>query len=113
MSNYDLDDLFSTSFPMTKAERLDYGESLMTHAMVLTGVNLKDNVSDKWKIENSWGNSAGIDGYYTCDDRWFDEFVYQIVINKKYLTSEQLKAYNADPIELEPWDPMGSLAIAK
>jgi bleomycin hydrolase len=95
---------------MTKAERLEYGESLMTHAMVLTGVNLVKTKPTKWKVENSWGSDTGDKGFYLADDAWFDEFVYQVVINKKYLSQEQLEAYESDPIELEPWDPMGSLA---
>ena len=61
---------------MTKAERLDYGESLMTHAMVLMGVNLdKDGKPTMWRVENSWGKDAGKDGYYIMSDKWFDEFM--------------------------------------
>lgn len=108
---YGLEDLLDTQFTMTKAERLDYGQSLMTHAMVFQGVNLDDNGQpDRWRVENSWGKDSGKGGYYVMTDRWFDEYMYQVVVNKKYLTDEQLSAYNADPIELEPWDPMGSLA---
>lgn len=109
-SAYDFENTLQTTFPMTKAERLEYGESLMTHAMVLTGVNLVKNKPTKWKVENSWGSDTGDKGFYLADDAWFDEFVYQVVINKKYLSQEQLEAYESDPIELEPWDPMGSLA---
>ena len=112
LSNFDYDNLFSTSFGMTKEERLDYGESLMTHAMVLTGVNVLENGStNRWKVENSWGDQNGYKGFYAMDDSWFDQFVYQVVINKKYLTPEELKEYSEEPIELEPWDPMGSLAL--
>lgn len=108
---YRLDTLLDTAFTMTKAERLDYGHSLMTHAMVFQGVNLDENGNpNRWRVENSWGKDAGVDGYYIMTDRWFDEYMYQIVVNKKYLTPEQLTAYEAEPIELEPWDPMGSLA---
>ena len=108
-----LETLLDTKFTMTKAERLDYGQSLMTHAMVFQGVNLDDNGQpNRWRVENSWGKDPGKDGYYLMTDRWFDEYMYQIVVNKKYLTDEQLAAYQADPIELEPWDPMGSLAVA-
>lgn len=108
-----LETLLDTRFTMTKAERLDYGQSLMTHAMVFQGVNLDDNGQpNRWRVENSWGKDPGRDGYYLMTDRWFDEYMYQIVVHKKYLTEQQLAAYQADPIELEPWDPMGSLAIA-
>ena len=103
--------LLSTKFSMTKAERLDYGQSLMTHAMVFQGVNLDENDRpNRWRVENSWGKEPGEDGYYVMSDAWFDQYVYQIVVHKKYLTADQLSAYAAEPIVLEPWDPMGSLA---
>lgn len=103
--------LFDTEFPMTKAERLDYGESLMTHAMVLMGVNLDDEGKPTlWRVENSWGKDAGKDGYYIMTDKWFDEFTYQVVVDEKYLTDEEREQLEQEPITLEPWDPMGSLA---
>ena len=108
---YSLETLLDTSFTMTKAERLDYGHSLMTHAMVFQGVNLDGAGNpNRWRVENSWGKEPGKDGYYIMTDRWFNEYMYQVVVNKKYLTPEQLAAYEAQPTELEPWDPMGSLA---
>lgn len=106
-----LEDLFQTDFPMNKAQRLDYGQSLMTHAMVFQGVNIDENGQpNRWRVENSWGPDAGRDGYYTMTDRWFDEYTYQIVVNRKYLPKEVLEAYEQEPIVLKPWDPMGSLA---
>ena len=106
----DIKSLFNTEFKLDKKARLDYGESLMTHAMVFTGVNLVDGKPNRYKVENSWGKEPGYDGFFAMDDEWFNEYVYQIVIDKKYLTKEELEAYNSDPIILEPWDPMGSLA---
>lgn len=104
-------DLFGTEFGMDKAQRLDYGESVMTHAMVFQGVNLdKDDRPDRWRVENSWGKEAGEDGYYVMSDDWFTEYTYQVVVNQKYLTGEQRKELDQEPIRLEPWDPMGSLA---
>ena len=100
-----LEDLFQTDFPMTKAQRLDYGQSLMTHAMVFQGVNIDENGQpNRWRVENSWGPDAGRDGYYTMTDRWFDEYTYQIVVNRKYLPKEVLEAYEQEPIVLKPWD---------
>ncbi|WP_125980558.1 C1 family peptidase [Loigolactobacillus iwatensis] len=107
---YKADELFDVDFGMTKAERLDYGESLMTHAMVITGVDLVDDQPTKWKVENSWGDKVGEKGYFVMSDAWFDEYVYQIVINKKYLPTELQKVTTEDPKVLEPWDPMGALA---
>ena len=95
---------------MDKGESLDYRASAMNHAMCITGVALKNGRPTKWKIENSWGTANGEQGYYYMSASWFDQFVYQAVVNKKYLSPEELKAYNGKPIELKPWDPMGSLA---
>ena len=103
--------LFGTDFPMTKAERLDYHQSLMTHAMVFAGVNLDENGNpNRWRVENSWGEDAGKKGYYVMSDEWFEEYTYQVVVNKKYLPQELLALFEQEPIMLKPWDPMGSLA---
>lgn len=104
-------ELFGTTFGMNKAQRLDYGESMMTHAMVFQGVNLDESGKPtRWRVENSWGKDAGVDGYYLMSDEWFSEYTYQVMVNKKYLTEAQRKELEQAPIELEPWDPMGSLA---
>lgn len=107
---YDINDLFDIDFTMTKAERLDFGESLMTHAMVLTGVDLIDGESTKWRVENSWGEKVGTNGFFVMSDAWMDEYTYQIVVRKEFLTAEQLAAFEAEPTVLAPWDPMGALA---
>ena len=94
-----------------KAGRLDYSESLMTHAMVLTGVDLDENgKAKKWKVENSWGEEVGNKGYFVASDAWMDEYTYQIVVRKEFLTAAELAAYEAEPLVLAPWDPMGALA---
>ena len=103
-------DTFKTDFFMTKEEALDNYESSMNHAMVVTGVNLEDNKSTKWKLENSWGEDVGNKGYFVASDSWFEKYVYQVVINKKYLTQEQLDEMSYEPVELKPWDPLGMLA---
>lgn len=111
---YRRDQLFDTDFTMTKAQMLDSGESMMDHAMVITGVDIVDGKPTKWKIENSWGVKPGFKGYFVMSDSWFDNFVYQAVINKKYLPEDLKKAYEEgkdNPIELLPWDPMGALAF--
>ncbi len=110
----DVDSLFG--FPvegcMDRAERLDYGESAMTHAMVLEGVNLDTaGKPTLWKVENSWGKDHGKQGFDSIGDPWFDEYVYQVVVDKKYLTDEQRSIFETEePRVLEPWDPMGTLA---
>jgi len=107
---YDYEGVLGVPFELDKAARLDYGESVMTHAMVFTGVNLVDGHPDRWKVENSWGTEPGRKGYFVMSDPWFDEFTYQVVVKKSYLSPEHLKALEEPPIKLPPWDPMGSLA---
>lgn len=113
-ASLDVDGLFG--FPvegcLDRAERLDYGESLMTHAMVLEGVNL--DAAGKptlWKVENSWGDKRAKDGYDSITDAWFDQYVYQVVVDKRFLSDSERKTYETEePTVLAPWDPMGSLA---
>ena len=107
---YHQDELFDVDFSMSKAERLDYGESMMTHAMVLTGVDLVDGQPTKWKVENSWGDKVGEKGFFVMSDDWMEEFCYQIVVNKKYLPKDLQEILKEEPTMLAPWDPMGALA---
>lgn len=108
---YDFTSSMDIHLTQDKAGRLDYSESLMTHAMVLTGVDLDENgKSTKWKVENSWGDKVGNKGYFVASDDWMDEYTYQIVVRKEFLTTEELAAYEAEPKVLAPWDPMGALA---
>ncbi|MGU8063781.1 aminopeptidase C [Streptococcus suis] len=110
-NTYDFSSGLGIHFHQDKAGRLDYSESLMTHAMVLTGVDLDDNeLPIKWKVENSWGDKVGDKGYFVASDSWMDEYTYQIVVRKEFLTQEELAAYQAQPQVLAPWDPMGALA---
>ena len=108
----DYEAVFGTMAGMTKAQRLDYGDSLMTHAMVFTGVNIDDGGKpNRWRVENSWGDKRGNEGLYIMSDDWFDEYNYQVVVKKRYLPKETAALYELEPIELNPWDPMGSLAL--
>ncbi|NLR18543.1 C1 family peptidase [Lactobacillus sp. LC28-10] len=109
-NTYKKNELLDMDLSMTKAERLDYGESLMTHAMVITGVDLVDGKPTKWKVENSWGEKVGTKGYFVMSDSWMEEYCYQVVVNKKYLTPELREAQAETPTVLAPWDPMGALA---
>jgi bleomycin hydrolase len=108
---YDYELVYGTRFRLDKAGRLDYGHSRMTHAMVLTGVDLDDAGHPmKWRVENSWGTDLGDDGYMLMTDAWFDEFVYELTVNKAYLSTHLLEVLDTKPIVLPPWDPMGALA---
>ena len=110
MSLYDYELLFGTKFSMDKKTKLEYGDSVMTHAMLFTGVDLKDNKPIKWRVENSWGTDHGEKGYDIMSDSWFGEFMYEVVIHKKHITKKMAELYDMEPIKLPPWDPMGSLA---
>ena len=108
--SFDIDRLFQINTFMPKEAMLDTWESAMNHAMVITGVNIEDGKSTKWKIENSWGDDVANKGYYVATDSWFDKFVYQAVINKKYLSEQEKFDLEKEPKKLELWDPMGTLA---
>ncbi|KAF9105360.1 hypothetical protein BGX29_000133 [Mortierella sp. GBA35] len=106
---YDL--AFNIKFNMTKAERLIHGESLMTHAMVFTGVHLDENGKPvRWRVENSWGDVGGDKGYLTMSDAWFSEFVYQVVVEKAITPQKYLDVLEQDVHVLPAYDPMGALA---
>ena len=110
MNLFEFDRFYGTTFSMNKAQRLEYGDSVMTHAMLFTGVDLKDKKPTKWRVENSWGADHGEKGFDIMTDPWFDQFMYEVVIHKKHLTKKIVDMYNMEPIGLPPWDPMGSLA---
>jgi bleomycin hydrolase len=109
---FDFDLFYGTSFSLDKASRLEYGESKMTHAMLFTGVDIDSKgVPQKWRVENSWGDRNGEKGFYIMSDEWFDEYLYEIVVDKKYLQDEYVKLYEEKEAKLlPPWDPMGALA---
>ena len=106
----DYETLFNVDLKLSKEDALDYGYSMMTHAMTFTGVQMDGNEALRFKVENSWGEKFGYKGHFVMTSDWFDQYVYQVVVNKKYLTEKSRKDYEKEPKELSPWDPMGSLA---
>ena len=106
----DYESLFNVDLKLSKEDALDYGYSMMTHAMTFTGVQMNGNEPLRFKVENSWGEKFGYKGHFVMTSDWFDQYVYQVVVNKKYLTEKSRKDYEKEPKELSPWDPMGSLA---
>jgi bleomycin hydrolase len=103
--NYDL--LFGEGEPLNKKERLAYHSSSASHAMVLTGVNLENGRPNRWQVENSWGEDAGKDGFLSMTDDWFSEYVFDIVIDKKYLTKKIKDILKEDSITVKPWENFG------
>ena len=107
---YDLESLYDLTFGMDKAARLEYGESQMTHAMLFTGVDVVDGAPRRWRVENSWGADPGQKGFFTMNDSWFDEYLFEISARRDYLPPELQAALEVEPTVLPPWDPMGALA---
>ena len=132
MKIFDTELFFDSQFPcQNKASRLEFGESLMTHAMVFTGVhaekcstneNNRTETSDheksqpkhlkfhRYRVENSHGDDKADKGYLIMTDEWFDEYLYEVVVDKKYLSKDVLAVLEQEPFVLEAWDPMGALA---
>jgi bleomycin hydrolase len=111
LSIYDYESVYGTKFHLDKAARLDYGDSEMTHAMVITGVDIDEHGNPrKWRVENSWGAAIGDQGYMYMMDEWFDQYVYEVVARKEYLSPELIKILDTEPVVLPFWDPMCSLA---
>jgi bleomycin hydrolase len=107
---YDLPAVYDTEFTLSKADRLVYHETQMTHAMLFTGVDVADGAPRRWRVENSWGKDKGREGFYTMNDSWFDEYVFEIAAPRDRLPESLRQQLGGDPIVLPAWDPMGSLA---
>ena len=104
---YDYESLFGLDLQMEKGDLLDLRQCSLNHAMVFTGVNLVDGRPDKWKIQNSWGTEKAREGYFVCSDSWFDRYVYTASIDRKYLTPEENRLFDQEPMILAPWNVLG------
>ncbi len=107
---FDYEAVYNTDLDMPKADRLVYHQTLMTHAMLFTGVDVVHEQPRRWRVENSWGEDNGRKGFYVMNDSWFDEHVFEIAAKKSSLPAELQQALSKEPIVLPAWDPMGSLA---
>lgn len=105
--NFDYASLFSTTFPMNKADRIATFDSGSTHAMTLVAVDLdKDGNPLKWKVENSWGPNNGAQGCLIMSNRWFNEYMFRLVVDKKYVPENLQKEFEQKPIMVMPEDPL-------
>ena len=107
---FETNELYGVEYGMAKADRLRYGQTMMTHAMLFTGVDVYEGRPRRWRVENSWGDDSGQKGFYTMNDNWYDEHMFEIASPKKYLTEKMIEGLETTPVVLEAWDPMGSLA---
>lgn len=109
LNNYDYESIFGVKFGMDKRQRIISFDSGSSHAMTLKAVDLGENGRPiKWEVENSWGNT-GFGGHLIMTDEWFNEYMFRLVVNKKYLTDKALKAAEQKPVMLPCYDPMFSM----
>ncbi len=109
LNNYDYESLFGMKFGMDKKERIQSYDSGSTHAMTLVAVDIDENGKPKkWMVENSWGASSGFQGHLIMTDEWFDEYLFRLVVNKKYIPANILEMMKQEPVKLPAWDPMFS-----
>lgn len=107
LKNYDYESLFRTSFPMSKSQRIQTYASGSSHAMTLIAVDLDDaGKPRKWMVENSWGAKSGYKGNLIMTDEWFSEYMFRLVVERKYVPQDILDMLKQKPIMLEPWNPM-------
>ncbi|MBQ5728949.1 MAG: C1 family peptidase [Bacteroidaceae bacterium] len=107
--NFDYATLFDTDFPMDKADRIRTFASASSHAMTLMAVDLDaEGKPTKWMVENSWGPNSGVKGHLIMTDKWFDEYMFRVVVEKRFVPEKLLKLYNHEPTRLPAWDPLFS-----
>ncbi len=106
INNYDYESLFGTTYPMDKKQRIQTHASSSTHGMTLIAVDLKEGKPVKWLVENSWGADSGYKGNFIMTDEWFDNYMFRLVVEKKYVPADVLKLLEQKPIVLPSWDPM-------
>ena len=103
---YKLDDLFGVDLKMSKADRLKTGVGEVSHAMTLVGVDEDNGEVRQWKVENSWGDKSGAKGFYVMNNEWFNDYVYEVVVHKKYLTDKQKELAEGTITDLPAWDSL-------
>lgn len=103
---YETDTIFGIETKLNKKERLQTGASGSTHAMTFVGVDVVDGKPRQWKVENSWGTKVGDKGYFVMDDKWFDEYLFKVVVKKQYLPEKLVKIAEGEATPVPCWDSM-------
>lgn len=107
INNYDYGSLFGTTFNMDKKDRVATYASGSSHAMTLCAVDIDENGRPvKWMVENSWGGSYGHNGFLIMTNEWFNEYMFRLVVEKKYIPAKTLKLFDQEPVMLPAWDPL-------
>ncbi len=106
LKNFDYESLMGVTFGMDKKQRIQTHASGSTHAMTLIAVDIKDGNPVKWMVENSWGATSGYKGNIIMTDEWFNEYMFRLVVEKKYVPADVMALLNQKPILLPAWDPM-------
>ena len=109
-SLYDYDSLYGHTTSLGKADRLLHRATAMTHAMLLTGVDVLDGAPRRWRVENSWGAEKADKGFWTMNDTWFAEHVFETAVRRDALPAQLQEQLDTEPVVLPAWDPMGALA---
>lgn len=106
INNFDYESLLGVKFTMDKKERVQTHASGSSHAMTLVAVDIKDGETTKWMVENSWGKDTGYNGFLIMTDEWFNEYMFRLVVERKYVPADVQEMLKQKPVQLPAWDPM-------
>ena len=106
LKNFDYESILGVKYTMDKKQRVMTHASGSSHAMTLIAVDIKDGITTKWMVENSWGQDTGYNGYLIMTDEWFDEYMFRLVVERRYVPADVQEMLKQKPIQLPAWDPM-------
>ena len=106
LRNFDYESILGVKYTMDKKQRVMTHASGSSHAMTLIAVDIKDGVTTKWMVENSWGKDTGYKGYLIMTDEWFNEYMFRLVVEREYVPADVLQMLQQKPVRLPAWDPM-------